>query len=319
MSATRCLLCFAILAAATQIADAEQLPSFNCGKATTAAERVICGSPELSSLDGRLGALFRRLRNAAPADWREGVLTEQRSWIIRRNRGCGLDRNTILRETERAQKENCFQAAYHERIAALEKDLAPQSADLQAAAKHLSEQKSQDQQIGTGIQTDQTIQGRCSMDVCSWMRPIEQKIVQANEYGSLVKIEFAYGKSIHPNGSYEQKRPIEWGKSDEGYVYCSKSSPAVIFKSDIVPNKGWFAHVLAPGYSDGVFGYNTSTYRGWRHDRFVRNQQGGRQHCERHSVQYDCNEIEHGLQPKERSDGIHRSYAYIRGEAPNHG
>jgi len=61
--------------------------SFNCAKAATATEHAICGSPQLSALDGRLGDVYDQRVALDP-----GLRQIQRGWLAARNAGCGADR-----------------------------------------------------------------------------------------------------------------------------------------------------------------------------------------------------------------------------------
>lgn len=100
------------------------------------------------------------------------------------------------------------------------------------------------------------VPGRCHMDECVWSRFVEREIVRSDSSGTLIRTKTITGSSKHPNGSYDVGTPIEWGAPSDEYIFCSKTRPAVIF--DV--NNQWIAHLLAPGYSEGVFGYNTDSY-----------------------------------------------------------
>jgi hypothetical protein len=103
---------------------------------------------------------------------------------------------------------------------------------------------------------EEVLKGRCHMDACSWMRPGVPEIVHSGASGTLKKLKMTSGSSMHPNGSYDKRAPIEWDAPHDEYVFCSKRHPAVIFSSE----GKWLAHLLAPGYPDGVYGYNESDY-----------------------------------------------------------
>lgn len=66
----------------------------------------------------------------------------------------------------------------------------------------------------------------CRMDYCVWRRLESQSIVQTSESGVLIRALFERGKSFHPNGTYDQRQPIQWTKSTESYALCSKTKPA---------------------------------------------------------------------------------------------
>ncbi|EIC22459.1 uncharacterized protein conserved in bacteria, putative lipoprotein [Thiorhodovibrio frisius] len=80
-----------------------QAASFDCGKASSQVEHLICTDAELGSLDETLGELYRRaLGDAGGAA--EALRAHQRDWLAERN-GCDT--------TE------CLADAYRERVAAL--------------------------------------------------------------------------------------------------------------------------------------------------------------------------------------------------------
>lgn len=83
---------------------ATAVPSFDCAKASTAIEGMICGSPELAELDGRLAESYREVRQRA--DDPEIEKREQVKWV---------------REVRGACKTvQCLQDAYAERVNDLE-------------------------------------------------------------------------------------------------------------------------------------------------------------------------------------------------------
>lgn len=90
-------------ASAETAGQSDLLPaSFDCRKAATSVEKVICGDPQISDLDGQLAKLYAAaLRTGASQD---AVRTAQRAWIKLRN-GCA--------------DSSCVKAAYEERIAEL--------------------------------------------------------------------------------------------------------------------------------------------------------------------------------------------------------
>jgi uncharacterized protein len=69
------------------VGPAARAASFDCAKAATPTEHAICNSPELSALDGRLGAVYDQRVALDP-----GLRQIQRGWLAARNTGCGADR-----------------------------------------------------------------------------------------------------------------------------------------------------------------------------------------------------------------------------------
>jgi uncharacterized protein YecT (DUF1311 family) len=90
-------------------APANFTTSFDCGRATSLAERTICGVAELARADSDLATLYARRRQATrgtPAQ--DGLRLAQRSWIARRAR-CA----------DEADMRSCLLRVYAERTAAL--------------------------------------------------------------------------------------------------------------------------------------------------------------------------------------------------------
>lgn len=107
-------------------------PSFDCAKARTPDEKLICASPELSRADVALAESFRALLDAAdPAD-RDAVKTEQRQWVSARNRHCGLAASTRVTGQNRVEFVSCLEREYSGRTRYLDglRDGLPISAKL---------------------------------------------------------------------------------------------------------------------------------------------------------------------------------------------
>lgn len=66
--------------------------SFDCAKARSPDERLICATPALDAADARMGAAFKALADGFNGDdfALAGVRGEQRAWVQRRNRACGI-------------------------------------------------------------------------------------------------------------------------------------------------------------------------------------------------------------------------------------
>jgi uncharacterized protein len=63
--------------------------SFDCGKAQTNIEKIICEEPALSHLDEQLGALYLKVRDAGANELKPQIIREQKEWLRQRNRQCG--------------------------------------------------------------------------------------------------------------------------------------------------------------------------------------------------------------------------------------
>jgi uncharacterized protein YecT (DUF1311 family) len=72
-------------------------PSFDCGKAATPVERLICRNVELSFLDRQMADSYRMVLNGASAERREIIRRRQAEWFADYTRTC----NAPLSETQR--------------------------------------------------------------------------------------------------------------------------------------------------------------------------------------------------------------------------
>ncbi|MBT3217972.1 MAG: DUF1311 domain-containing protein [Proteobacteria bacterium] len=62
--------------------------SFDCAKAATPVEKLVCDSPELSQLDDDLGANYRGLLDATEKDERHPIRSQQKEWLRFRDARC---------------------------------------------------------------------------------------------------------------------------------------------------------------------------------------------------------------------------------------
>jgi hypothetical protein len=99
--------------------------------------------------------------------------------------------------------------------------------------------------------------GRCHMDYCSWFSIEETDLTASNANGALFKVVTRGWSSHHPDGSYGRRAPRKGGETSTWFIFCSKTTPALLF-----PHEGrWLAHILAPGGENSVFGYNESSHK----------------------------------------------------------
>jgi uncharacterized protein len=89
-------------------------PAFNCNDATTAAEKRVCGSRELSELDRRLGSAYLRLLRMLDRARRIELGYEQRGWMARRD-ACQDDAACIANAYNRRTVEFAARAVTLER------------------------------------------------------------------------------------------------------------------------------------------------------------------------------------------------------------
>jgi tetratricopeptide (TPR) repeat protein len=60
-------------------------PSFDCSKATTRIENIICSDPELAEWDASLGQAYKQAYARLVGNDRQGLIKDQRQWISSRN------------------------------------------------------------------------------------------------------------------------------------------------------------------------------------------------------------------------------------------
>ena len=90
-------------------------PSFDCAKASTPAERLICNTDldeTLAGRDNELAAIYKRVLTAA-GNRRANIVAAQTQWIRQRDEAC------IQPEKSNDQRARCLAERYDERIQAL--------------------------------------------------------------------------------------------------------------------------------------------------------------------------------------------------------
>ncbi|MEM9471205.1 MAG: lysozyme inhibitor LprI family protein [Pseudomonadota bacterium] len=96
-------------------------PSFDCSKAGTQVENMICDHPKIAQLDSDLADAYRTaLRDSPWASANRRIRAEQKEWIARR---------------DRCETPRCLRQVYHQRIAVLYGEVAgsgPAQADPDA-------------------------------------------------------------------------------------------------------------------------------------------------------------------------------------------
>jgi clan AA aspartic protease (TIGR02281 family) len=86
-------------------------PSFDCAKATTRIESIICSDPELAEWDASLGRAYKQEYALLAGNDRQGLIKDQRHWISSRNAQCN--------QPELAEARACIIRFTKSRIAAL--------------------------------------------------------------------------------------------------------------------------------------------------------------------------------------------------------
>ena len=92
--------------------------SYDCAKAQKEDEQAICHVDFLADLDVDLHDLYKSLLVKLPAPDRDALKNEQREWLAQRGKSCLIYKGWV----------NCLADYYQQRIAALKKRLAAQSA-----------------------------------------------------------------------------------------------------------------------------------------------------------------------------------------------
>ena len=102
---------------AASVCSSALAASFDCGKATSPRERVICGSGVLSELDGQLGRVYAARRALLSADGRALLQISERNWLGYVATVCPL--SAPGQAGVRRKAEDCLQGRYQERLAQL--------------------------------------------------------------------------------------------------------------------------------------------------------------------------------------------------------
>jgi uncharacterized protein len=90
--------------------------SFDCARATGIDERIICADPLLRSADTALSRHYVDLmKDPQYATRREALRTNEHSWIILRNKECGVAKATKIASEDLPGYVDCFLDAYDER------------------------------------------------------------------------------------------------------------------------------------------------------------------------------------------------------------
>jgi uncharacterized protein len=102
------------------IAVAEK-PSFDCAKATTALDKLICDDEGLAARDAAMAAAFAAARSrAAGAEGRTALLADQRDWLAGRAAACPTAAVSALAGGYRDAAIDCMTRIYEQRIGVLD-------------------------------------------------------------------------------------------------------------------------------------------------------------------------------------------------------
>jgi len=113
--------CFQARAAASGAPSAGPNASFDCSKAATADERIICSDPLLRQADLDLASAYRAARGASKDPAHRAMLkNDEHQWILRRNNECSITKYTVITDGNRPGFVDCLLDQYGERIADLQ-------------------------------------------------------------------------------------------------------------------------------------------------------------------------------------------------------
>lgn len=89
--------------------------SFDCRKADTNIEKVICNNPSISHADGQLGQLYKRVKNNVSEHSYKSIQDEQRLWLEQRDK-----KIMNICSSTNGIKVNCVVRLYNQRTYELE-------------------------------------------------------------------------------------------------------------------------------------------------------------------------------------------------------
>ncbi len=98
-----------------QLTPREQA-SFDCAKAKTTDEKIICGDHDLAALDRRMGEIYLAARAALPKAEKNALLQGQRQWLAGHDTACGIPAQGTVPKDAAA----CFIKRYQARTAELQ-------------------------------------------------------------------------------------------------------------------------------------------------------------------------------------------------------
>jgi uncharacterized protein len=105
--------CTAWISAFVVFAVSAEAASFDCARASTKVEHLVCDDQKLSELDSKLGQAYRDVLSKANEDQKQQVIAEQKHWLKFTRDVC--------------DKATCLKHAYWSRLAALETYFGPRS------------------------------------------------------------------------------------------------------------------------------------------------------------------------------------------------
>jgi len=131
------LLCAVLTTFGTHRTAPGATPSFDCGRASSPVERLVCSSDALAAQDAELGAVFREIREGQDEATRTASLQDQRRWLQARLASCNIPAKGDIAADRQPAAIQCLGDQYAARIAALKPQPAapaPAAAPVKQAA-----------------------------------------------------------------------------------------------------------------------------------------------------------------------------------------
>lgn len=100
---------------AKDVASGYSGPSFDCAKAKTAGEQIICSDSALSKADRKMAAAYTRLKRTESAESFATVQAAQRAWLAYVNRACGAGKPMPEDQGEKNDIIGCLTDNYTDR------------------------------------------------------------------------------------------------------------------------------------------------------------------------------------------------------------
>ncbi|RWN11438.1 MAG: DUF1311 domain-containing protein [Mesorhizobium sp.] len=211
--------------------------SFDCRKASSKEERLICTNRNLSNLDGQMAEAFKAARKKAKD--KDALLADQKDWLETRSM-------CVLRGDKAMQISCLISATENRRAELLNLTMSGELAPEGGAAT-----------MSNSI-VGRRIQGRCHMDYCGWFSIEKRSVAARAPDGVLYRVESRYWESRHPEGTYDTPAPLKDNGRSDWYAFCSLTRPATMFHDNDESN--WVVSTLSPNDPGGIFGYNESAY-----------------------------------------------------------
>ncbi len=90
-------------------------PSFDCSKAVSAVDKLICGDPSLSKADTKMSAAYRRLQKEETPTSFATLQAAQRAWLAYVRKSCGDTAGTSDDQGDRNKMQDCLSENYTDR------------------------------------------------------------------------------------------------------------------------------------------------------------------------------------------------------------